>query len=182
MKKILEKIKLIDYLDTQLEIQKSDFTNRLKNIVDEGSTNSFSDIFSSSKNEFKGEVDFSEFKIKRKRKLFEINFNFPIAKGSFNQKGNILFIKTEINAFNGIIIFFFIFVLLIYIVIFFSIFQNTNDDSLSTLAILPLLLIHASFMIGIPYLFLRGSVKRFKYNFERELFYLTKNSNTHPHL
>ncbi|KGL63323.1 hypothetical protein [Polaribacter sp. Hel1_85] len=179
MKKILEKIKLIDFLETELEIPKNEFTNRFSKIVDEGSTNSLFDmfdIFSSSKNEYKGEIEFSRFKIKRKKKFFDMNIIFPVAKGFLNQKDDKLFIKTEINAFKGIMIIFFVFIILIYLVIAISLFTNNNTDDFSIYLAIPFLLIHGSFMIGIPYLLLRRSVKRFKYEFERELFYLTKNN------
>lgn len=177
MKRLLEKIKLIDFLETELELQKNEFTNRLSKIVDQGSTNSITDIFdmfSSSKNEYKGTVDFSKFKIKRKKKFFDMNITFPVAKGVLNQKGDVLFIKTEINAFKGIMIIFFIVIILIYLIIGITLFTTDNSDDFPTYAALPFLLIHASFMLGIPYLLLRRSVKRFKYDFERELYYLTK--------
>ncbi len=177
MKKILEKIKLIDYLETELNITKTQFITNLNKIVDEGSTNSFFDffdIFSSSKNEYKGKIEFSKFEIKRKKKFFDMNFNFPTAKGVFNQKGDILYIKTETNAFKGIMLLFFGMILLIYSIIIISIFTNVEEDGVTALIAIPFLLIHASFMIGIPYLIMRRSVKKFKYEFERELFYLTK--------
>ena len=76
MKNLLIKLKLIDYLNTELKISKSEFLRKLNLIVDEGSTNSLTDIFdvfSSSKNEYKGKVDFTKFEIRRKRKFFDMS-------------------------------------------------------------------------------------------------------------
>ena len=177
MKNLLIKLKLIDYLNTELKISKSEFLRKLNLIVDEGSTNSLTDIFdvfSSSKNEYKGKVDFSKFEIKRKRKFFDINFNFPLAKGTVNQKGELLYINTEINAFKGLIVFFFIILLIFYSIFLITLIFGGINEGKESLIIIPFILIHGSLMLGMPYLFLRKSVERFKYNFERELFYLTK--------
>lgn len=178
MKRILEKLKLIDYLNTELQISKNEFQRNLRKIVDEGSTNfmsDFFDIFSRSNNEYKGYVDFNIFNLKRRKRLFEMGFNFPNAKGKVEQKGDSLIIKTEVNAFKGIMIFFFILVILIYAIAIISLITSATQDNWEVYFSIPLILIHACFMLGIPYLILRRSVKRFKYDFERELFYLTKN-------
>lgn len=107
MKRLLERLKLIDYLTTELEIQKNEFVRNFKNYVDEGDIGYFSgafDVFSSSKNEFKGNVGFEDFKIKRRRRFFDMNMNFAIAEGKYRQKGEKLTIETEINGFSGIMI------------------------------------------------------------------------------
>ncbi len=55
MKEFLRKLKLIDNLNSELEIQKNDFVAILKENVDDGSTSFFSDafdIFTSSKNSY----------------------------------------------------------------------------------------------------------------------------------
>lgn len=188
MKRFLQKLKLIDFLDTELEITKSDFHKKLSGIVDEtniGFMSDFFDLFSSSKNEYKGYVDFTHFKLKRRKRLFEMGLNFPNAKGKVDQKGDSLIIKTEINAFKGIMVFFILFILLFYTIAIISMLTIGSQENEEVFIAIPFILIHACFMLGIPYLVLRRSVKRFKYDFERELYYLTKNNlssiNTHLH-
>ncbi|MEL6628917.1 MAG: hypothetical protein AAFQ92_25590, partial [Bacteroidota bacterium] len=81
-----EKLGLIDYMTMTLEIDKLDFVRKLRKQIDESSLGVFSDVgdaFSSSKNEFKGQVDHEGFQIKRKRKMFDTSFNFAVAKGQF---------------------------------------------------------------------------------------------------
>lgn len=177
MKEFLKKLKLIDYLQTELIIQKNDFVNKLQKHVDESSTSIFSDtfdVFSSSKNEYKGEVNFNGFKIKRRRKLFDMNMNVAVAKGTYSQKGDKLIIDTEINGFHGMMIPFYIFCIIIYgvfIVGFLSADEIGGD--VPGFAV-PFIFVHAAFMMGIPYFIMRRSTKRLKHELEREFFYLTK--------
>lgn len=178
MKSILRKLKLIDTQQTELEINKSDFIKNLGRIVDDGNSNfisDFFDLFSRSNNEYKGSVNFSNFKISRRRRLFDMGISFPTVKGEIEQKGDNLLITSEINAFKGIMVLFIFFILLVYIIAIVAMFfSNTPDNNGVNFIAIPLILLHACFMLGIPYLVLRRSVKRFKYDFERELFYLTK--------
>lgn len=67
MKELLQRLRLIDSMNTTLHVSKVEFVNRLSDIIDEGDTAIMSDIFdifSSSKKEFKGQVSFDSFKIK----------------------------------------------------------------------------------------------------------------------
>ncbi len=115
MKEFLQKIKLIDHLTTELEIQKSDFLSNFKSCVDEGNIGYFFgafDVFSSGKNEYKGHVGYDSFEIKRRRKFFDMHMNFAIAKGKYIQKVTTLIINTEINSFNGMMIPFYIFIII----------------------------------------------------------------------
>lgn len=40
--------------------------------------------------------------------------------------------------------------------------------------IFPFIIVHAIFMLGFPYLMMRRSVSKMKYELEREFFYMTK--------
>ena len=85
MNEFLKKIKLIQVLTIEIEISKSEFVSKLKEQVDEGSTGIFSnpfEVFSSSKNEYKGSVRFDGFEIKRRKKLFDMNINLSVASGN----------------------------------------------------------------------------------------------------
>lgn len=177
MKTFLTNIKLVDYLQTELEIPKREFVKKLKANVDKGSTSIFFssfDMFSTSKKEYKGEVNESGFKIKRKRKFFDMNFNLAVAKGKITQEGDHLIINTEINGFNNMMIPFYILCILAYgVLIPVSIFANNIDRPVFDF-FLPFILVHATFMMGIPYFVMRRSTSRLKYDLEREFYFLTK--------
>lgn len=177
MKDILKRLKLIDNMTTTLLTNKVEFVKRLNEITDEGSIGIISetfDIFSSSKNEFKGQVTLDNFKIKRRRRFFDTNINFAVANGFFVESNGQLNIETEINGFNNFFIVFYIFLIIFYSIFIFVLF-NENDNG--GLIAIPLLLVHGLFMFAIPYLMIKRSVKRLKYELEREFYYLTKRNN-----
>lgn len=177
MKGFLKKLKLIDYLSTELEIDKNDFFNRLKASVDEGDIGMFSetfDVFSSSKNEYKGHVGLGVFKIKRRRKFFDMNMHLAIAKGTFKQRDNHLKIDTEINGFSGMMIPFYVFLIVFYLIFIIGFSTTNNVEGNMDAVALPFIIIHATFMLGIPYFMMRRSVKRMKHELEREFYYMTK--------
>jgi hypothetical protein len=177
MKQFLKKLKLITCFQTELEIQKNDFVDNLRKHVDNACLGLFSDsfdAFSTSKNEYKGEVNDNGFKIKRRRRFFDMNINTAVANGTYDQRDNLLIITTEINGFHGMMIPFYIFCILIYgfiIVSFLSV--NKIGGNMAGFA-LPFILLHAAFMMGIPYLMMRRSTKRLQHELEREFYYLTK--------
>jgi hypothetical protein len=174
MKEFLRRLKLIDSMTTTLPTSKVEFVNRLNEITDEGSTGMMSDtfdIFSSSKNEFKGQVTFDSFKIKRRRRFFDTNMNFAVANGNFTEKNGQLTVDTEINGFNNFFIIFYVFLIIFYSIFIFGFWGSDNKGGFIAL---PFILLHGTFMFAIPYFMMRRSVKRLKYELEREFFYLTK--------
>ncbi|RYE16201.1 MAG: hypothetical protein EOP45_17910 [Sphingobacteriaceae bacterium] len=104
MKEFLKKLKLIDHLTMHLDLDQKVFTDRLSAITEPGSTSVFTDAFdvlSSSEKEFKGFVDRQGFKLKRRRRLFDLRFNTAIANGTIAEADGKLTIETEINAFHN---------------------------------------------------------------------------------
>ena len=177
--KLFKKLKLTEYLTTELEIQKNEFVNKLRENVDEGDTGFFSDsfdMFSSSKNEYKGNVGFEGFKIKRRRRFFDMNMNFAIAKGKFIQRDNLLIIETEIKGFHGMMIPTLIILIFIYSFFIGAFLMSDNIEGNEDGFAIPFLIFHAVFMLGIPYLVMRRSINRMKHDLERELYYMTKKS------
>ena len=129
------------------------------------------DIFSSSKNEFKGHVGFNDFRIRRRRRFFDTNMNMAIATGTFKETNSGLVIDTEINGFNDFFILFYGL-----LIVFYGVFAGmiAFSDQNTEFFVYPFLLIHSLFMFLLPYLFMRSAVKRLKHDLEREFFYLTK--------
>ena len=181
MKTFLKQIRLIEHLTTELDIQRSEFVNIFKQHVDEGSTGFMSDafdVFSSSRNEYRGHVGLDGFKIKRRKRFFDMNMSLAVASGTFRQKENSLIIETEINGFSGKMIPFYIFLIVFYLVFILSFSFSDNIEGNGAGFVLPFLIIHGAFMFGIPYLLMRRSTKRMAYELEREFFYMTKGKTT----
>ncbi|KQC29839.1 hypothetical protein [Flagellimonas eckloniae] len=177
MKEFLKKIKLIEHLITDVEIQKTEFVAKFRQHVDEGSTGMFSDtfdVFSSSKNEYKGQVGYEGFKIKRRRRFFDMNMNLAVARGTYRQSNEKLIIETEINGFSGMMIPFYLFAIVFYSIFIGTFFMTDNIEGNGAGFALPFILIHAAFMFGIPYFIMRKSTKRMKHELEREFYYMTK--------
>lgn len=175
MEDFLKKLKLIDYLTTNLQISKTEFVQRLSLITDEGNTGIFSntfDAFSSSKNEFKGQVNHNGFTLKRRTRFFDTNMNMAVANGTLTENNGKLTVETEINGFNNFFIIFYVFLIIFYSLFIFSF--SSSDNNVEFFAI-PFLLLHGTLMFSMPYFMMRRSVKRLKYELEREFFYLTKN-------
>ncbi len=176
MEEFLKKIKLIDYLTTNLQISRTEFVNRLTSITDQGGIGMFSetfDAFSSSKNEFKGEVSLNGFRIKRRSRFFDTNINTAIANGTITEDNHQLVITTEINGFRNFFIIFYLFLVIFYSIFIFGFTSSDNNDGFF---VIPFILLHGTLMFSLPYFMMRRSVKRLKYELEREFFYLTKNN------
>ena len=176
MKSILERLKLVDYLTTEIPIAKKDFVEKLKMNVDPGDIGIFLsafEVFSRSKNEYKGIITSESFKIRRRRKFFDMNMSFAVAEGGLKQRENLLIIESTIKAFSGIFIPFIAFLLTIYIALTITFIFS---DSLGNMGwfFAPFIFIHASIMLGIPYFIMRRSVSRMKYELERDFYYLAK--------
>ena len=182
MDEFLKRLKLLDHFTVELEIERHLFVDRLMSVVDPGDTGTlFASFegFRSNKKEYKGKVGDSE--IRRRKKLFDTNMNLAIAKGKWRQSDNYLVIDTEVKTFNNFFIFFFIIGIVIYgfavTAILFS--ENGDDGSNIGSAIgLPFLLLHAAFMFCIPYMIMRNSTKRMKYDLTREFHYLAAIKNS----
>ena len=175
MREFLKKIKLIDNFTTTLQLSRQDFIKRLSQITDKGNTNAFSDpfeAFSSSKSEFKGEINHNGFKLRRRRKLFERTSNIAVATGNVKEENGQLTIQTEIYGFTN-----FMYVFYGFLILFYSVFIICFiSDNKIPFFVFPFLIFHAALMTLIPYFLMRSSVKKMKYELEREFFYLTKSN------
>jgi hypothetical protein len=111
MNEFLRKVNLIDHLTTNLQMNRNDFVDKLSRITDEGGTGFFAnpfEAFSSSENEFKGQVTYEGFELRRRATLFN-NYNMAVASGTFTESNGQLTIETEIKGFHRFIIFFYVF-------------------------------------------------------------------------
>jgi hypothetical protein len=176
MKSVLERLGLVDHLTTEIPIEKRDFVDKLTRNVDQGDIGIFLsafEAFSSSKNEYKGTVTFDSFKIRRRRRLFDMNISLAVAEGSFRQKDNILVVEATIRGFQRIFIPFLILIAFVYVAFIISFIVSDTPGNMGGLFI-PFIFIHAAIMLGIPYYIMRRGVSRMKYELERDFYYITR--------
>ena len=169
MKEFLEKIGLIDHFTTIIEVEKDAFISKFEGNVKEARIGMFSenpfDVFSSDKATYKGHVGFDGFRIKRRRKIFDIKSSFPIiAEGSFVQKGKMLIIETRIN---GIPLFFQLIyglmILMFIICVTTMLMQHRSLSELLSLLIIPT-------VIGVNCFMLKKAVRNLKKGLEKDFF------------
>ena len=174
MNKFLTKLKLLKESTIELPVEKYDFVSILKSHVDEKDLGYFSDmgdVFYSSDAEYKGRINSYGFELKKRRKFFDYNMNFALAKGRFNQQGEVLLIDLEINAFSNYMIPFYVIVPILYL---FSILMALQGGFEATIIALPFIVLHGLLMLGLPYIFMRRSVHRMKHDLERDLYFMLK--------
>jgi len=174
IRNLLIKIGLIEFLKIELDVNKLKFFEIFRNNVD-GSQSLIFDLFSSSKNQYKGTVNIDGFQINHKLNFFDSNRSFVDLTGSIEQKDNKLLIETEINAFSRLISINIIMIFVIYLVILISYITIKIKGIAADLGI-PFIIISLIFLFLflISYLFMKRSVTKIKYEFERDLYFMTK--------
>ncbi|WP_310558412.1 hypothetical protein [Flavobacterium sp.] len=175
MNDYLKKINLAQEINIELQISKLDFTKKFRENVDESNLGFEPfEVFTSSKNEYKGYIENNGFELKKRQKLFDTSYSFAKASGTFVQETDKLTIKTFICGFQKKMFVFFGFLIFFYAIFLSGIFFA--DDNAPKFIIVPFLLFHATLMFGIPYFIMRRSVKRMVYDLERDFHYwVTKN-------
>ncbi|MDR6760458.1 hypothetical protein J2Y38_000637 [Flavobacterium sp. 2755] len=174
MNNFLKKINLIKNITIQLPVSKIDFIQKFRNNVDESDLGYVPfEIFLSSRNEYKGNIENNSFELKKRKKLFDMNHSFAKVNGNLIQENDKLTIDVEIIGFRKRMIIFFGFIIFFYLI---SIAGMISVGDNVTFIFLPFLFIHMSIMLGIPYFIIRRSVNRMAYDLERDFHYwVTKN-------
>lgn len=174
MKDLLRQLKLVDKMTVVLPINSMEFANRLAEITQNRGTGLFSNpiaYFSSSNCEYIGKVDYNSFRISRRPRFFNPNMNSSVANGTFREKDGELIIETEINGFNDFYYFYYGFLVVFYLITIIVVIFNANLDFL---IVIPFFLFQSILLVILPFFAMKASVKRLKYELEREFFYLSK--------
>ncbi|MFT4535802.1 MAG: hypothetical protein ACJA1A_003534 [Saprospiraceae bacterium] len=180
MEKLLRKLKLKDDFRITIPIMKSDFVNKLRRNMDEGSTSSFfpiTEVFSSSKKNYIGSISGNEFELRKRLRFFDTNKGGAIAKGSMSQEGENLNIDICVNGFKNFFIFYFILITLFYVFFFGTMMLGLSQESDGLglpVFVVPFLLLHGAMMYGVPIFIARRGVKNIKNDLEKDFFYFTK--------
>lgn len=177
MKEPLKRLKLIDHFRLELDISKNEFVNKFNANTDREKASLFKRMFeplSSSKKEYIGRSSENGFQIRRRKRFFEITASLAVAVGSYRQKGQNLVIEVEVSSFSGIIKMFLIAVVFIYLLGFgwIATIGVLQEQMTFMVVVLPFILLHAVVMLGVPYLLMKRSTSRMKYDLERELHYI----------
>lgn len=104
MRKLLEKLKLIQHFQSVLNLTTSEFKKILSGKIDNEKPGFISDSFdliNTSKNNYKGNIAEGKFQFKYRRKLFSGLLSYPLIEGSFFEENKKLRVHTTINAFKG---------------------------------------------------------------------------------
>lgn len=182
METYLRKYGLIDNITLTLKTDKQTFARKLANNVDVGSIGTFSSAFEgweSSNNDYKGQVTNNGFTIRRRKTFFQTQgVSMPIINGVFKENREELIIEAEIKSHTKFLVPALIIGLLFYLV-FISIFslsvaQGENDF---LWFVIPVVLIHMSLMLGLPYFIMKRGVSRAKKDLKRDLFYIAHGSS-----
>lgn len=171
MTELLTKLGLVDHLTVELPIEKMEYVQRLRQQVDAGG-NDFFEVFSSSKNVYKGRVDLKGFELRKRRRFFDMRRNYSKATGTFTQLGGTLRIETVINGFHWSLILLYVVAILAYVTFFVFFLMADHGGEEVPNFVLPFILVHALLMLGLPYLFMRRNVKWMKHDLERELHFV----------
>jgi pilus assembly protein TadC len=177
MDKLLEKYKLIDYHTTEVEIDKMEFLKRLRAVVDEGATGSIAspfEAFSSSDNDYIGRVEPEGFEFRRRRKMFQPNFNQAYVKGTFQQDRDRLIISSKIYGIGKALKFFLIVIAGFYLLFAAIILVVSTTDIDFPPYIILFLIPHALIMLCIPFFMAKYGARRMKKELEREFHYIAK--------
>ncbi|MEO6175877.1 MAG: hypothetical protein ABIP27_12070 [Flavobacterium circumlabens] len=169
MNNFLRKVNLIKDITIQLPITKTEFIQKFRNYVDESDLGYVPfEVFQSSTNEYKGNIQNNTFELKKRKKIFDTNYSFAKVIGELTQENDQLTINVEIFGFRKRMLIFVVIILLFYLVFFLG---SVSNGDVFPFFIFPFLLIHMSLMLVIPYFVIRRSVNRMAYDLERDFHY-----------
>jgi pilus assembly protein TadC len=172
MTDFLKQIGLHDQFQITLPVSKSDFSKILLANLDKPQPGFF-DLFSSSKNLYKGKIEIDSFEIKRKRKWFDSSARHLTVYGKFSSYHEQLTIDIELKPFKYALIPLAI-ALLIFYVAAFSVILIGEVPLPTKLLVGGFIIVHAIFMFSIPYVIFKKALRNTRYEIERDLHFMMK--------
>jgi hypothetical protein len=175
MENFLRKIGLIEEYSIEIPIPVDKLVVKMNEIVDEDGYEMF-EMYSSSKNFYKGTVDSYGFKIKNRLTFSNANSK-SVVYGSFESKSESTKIDIQIIGFYLFMKIFYCLLICFWINSILIFFTNLNKLEDLDFALLPIMILFAFFSFIIPYYMMKSGVERMKHSLERDLYYLTKNES-----
>jgi hypothetical protein len=176
MNDFLLKIGLIDKLTLELDITREEFIKRFQQNVDADQFELF-EILSRSKNQYKGTITLNNFQMEKRRSFTTSNFSRGTATANFFHQNDKLVVEASITSVRRLyVVFFLFFMTIIYATSLFTVIVSVVQDEPSSIKfwVIPFILIHAAFIFGIPYLILKSTVRKMKYDLERDLYFMIR--------
>ncbi|MCT2409724.1 hypothetical protein NZD88_19405 [Chryseobacterium antibioticum] len=171
MSSFYKSIGLYDRFNFDIEMDQSEFIESLKKITYKTNTTFISlvpDNGIPTRFEYRGEVNEDYFLIKRRCRFFDSNIVVPVIRGTFSQQDGKKQIKIELFPSKiHIISLTFIFLFFLIIILNINSVLKENEELIFS-SLIPLIIIISH------YFTLKTSIKRGKYDFERELNFLIK--------
>lgn len=170
MNSFYETIGLYDHLSLNIEMDKYDFFEGLKKITYKTNTTFITlipDYGIPTRFEYRGNVNANDFIIKRRRHFFDYNILHCMIKGSISQENDTTHIDEECIPF---IFHSLSFILALFFFLFISVIETANYNNYFIIAL--------PFAIEISqYFILKRNIKRDKYDFEREVYFILQKNN-----
>ncbi len=177
MKKLLEKLKLIQYFNSELTTSKEEFLEMIKEKVDQEKPGFLSDSFdawTSHKNKFKGIIENNKIVFKRRQTFFNTIACIPEATITISEIGSQINVITKINGLKGPLLILSIFTLIaIPINLFFAI-RLMNHSEMIENNLLLIMLFVPSLMFFKVYIFMRIGIGSLKKRISAELYKLVQ--------
>lgn len=165
-----------DALNMQLNLSAFDFEQKLQLLVDtEQKRKRIRPLFKKddSGKIYFGRISEGTFSFQQRRRFADAYQNFSKVNGTFHEEDGKVNISMSVFYGSKWMLLFLLLLLCFYCAIIGVVIYNTTDPILP-LFVVPFLLLHGVFMVGIIYFSIRRNVKRMTYILERELFFLTK--------
>ncbi|HMK06721.1 MAG TPA: hypothetical protein VK476_04270 [Flavobacterium sp.] len=168
-----ETLKLVDNFTIDVDLPKKDFVQKLSNIVYKGKgtgLNQSSNDFLKLTVIYKGTVGPDRFKIKRIRWFLDPHSNMAAAEGIISENNGRTRVDIEVSGLTPLFLAFYAFLFFVYfggIAYFMFKYHEVVYSA-------PILIAQGIVMAAFPYIIMRRSVHRLKYDLDREFFYLTK--------
>lgn len=171
MNSFYKKIGLFDRLNLEVEENKSELIEKLKKITYKANINHISLVFDTAiptRFEYRGEISNNSFLIRRRNRFFDSNVLTPCIKGQFSEENNKTLISIEFfpSKFHILGLFLLLFFLICILILIID--NNPNKSGEMIFIIIPLVIYISH------YFALKTSIKKSKYDFERELNFIAQ--------
>lgn len=177
MNSFYKSIGLYEHLSFNMDMNKSEFIESLRKIIYKTNTNFISlvpDNGIPTRFEYRGIVTPNNFTIRRRMRFFDSNISASIIKGQFLEKNNKIEIFIEFSPLRFHIL------ILFMVLVFFLVSVLNLDGKENSEFILPLII--PIIIITTHYFTVKRNIQRSKYDFERELYFISQKNNQFKNL
>ena len=168
-----KRLGLVDDFTIEVDLTKGEFVEKLNGIVAQGNGFRLSNGGEGAGHRrliYKGIVEGDRFRIKRIRRFLDPHSNMATAEGNIRESNGWTRLDVKISGLTPLFLAFYYFLFFVYFGgIFYLMFKNHQ-----VIFSAPVLIAQGIVMAAFPYIIMRRSVERLRYDLEREFFYLTK--------